>query len=463
MTTRLNRPRSRGLAALPLVILLCAGAPPIDESRSAAVVARVVPSVVNISVWRNVPVDKDVDQRLPAPTKRERSFGSGFVIDPSGILVTNKHVVAGADTITVGFEGERRYRARVLVSAVSIDIALIKIDPDNPLPVVTFGDSDALRVGQPVLAIGNPLSVGISVTAGVVSALNRDIHDTPFDDYIQTDASTNPGSSGGPLVDMSGQVIGMDTAYLTGSTRAVGSIGIAFALPSDGVRFVVQRLLKYGTVRAGWLGLQVQEVTPEMAEAMALPHSARMGATDGPAGLIVTSVDPGEAAAKVGIVPGDVVYNFNGVPEDDPRALLRSIGRTEVGTTATLQIWRDGKMIDQRVVVGEWPAEMAPPLPPTPKMREEPSLGLSLQNVVTATDGSSLKSSGVIVTNVAQDSPAIYGGIEVGDVIIKVLEDDVSQPAQVFADFDKARAAGRKNVSMLIRRAGKAQWTTLPL
>jgi serine protease Do len=464
MMFRLPRPALMcRLAAAPLLIVLGAGAPPVDESRSAAVVARVVPAVVNISVWRDTPHKASPDQRLPSPPTRERSFGSGFVIDQSGIIVTNKHVVEGADTITVGFEGDRRYRAHVLVSAVSIDLALLKIEPDNPLPVAEFGDSDALRAGQPVLAIGNPLSVGISVTSGVVSALNRDIHDTPFDDYIQTDASTNPGSSGGPLIDMDGKVIGIDTAYLTGSTRAVGSIGIAFALPSSGAQFVIGRLLKYGSVRAGWLGLQVQKVTPEMAEAMALPHSARMGATDGPAGLIVTSVEPGEAAAKAGIVPGDVIYALDGEAEDDPRALLRNVGRIEVGKTATLDLWRGGKMTKVAVVVEEWPAEMAPPPKPPIKETKEASLGLSLQAIMRTTDGAKAPVDGVVVTNVDHESTSMYGGIEVGDVILKVLRQDVSTPDQVFAAFDQARAEHRRFVSMLIRRQGKEQWTTLPL
>jgi serine protease Do len=453
---------------LPLMWLTVAGAgaaaPPAPDSRAVAAVKKVVPSVVNISVWRNVPVTGNPDQRLPSPMKRERFFGSGFVIDPSGIIVTNKHVVENADTITVGFAGERRYRAHILASAVSIDIALIKIEAAHPLPVVEFGDSDALQVGQSVLAIGNPLSVGISVTSGVVSALNRDIHDTPFDDYVQTDASTNPGSSGGPLIDLDGRVVGMDTAYLTGKSNSVGSIGIAFALPSSGVSFVVERLLRYGSVRAGWFGLQVQEVTPEMAEAMALPKSAGAYDPEGDVpGLIVTSVEPGEAAAKVGIRPGDVLYYYNGEPVAEPRALMRRIGRTDIGTTAELTLWRDGKMIKQPIVVEEWPAEENPP-PIKPMVTVyDPSLGLSLQAMLQTTDGKPARENGVEVTAVEQESVAMYGGVQVGDVIAMVLETPVSKPADVFDAFAAERKAGRKFISMLIRRKGVPHWTTLPL
>jgi serine protease Do len=473
----------RRLLAAPLLLLALTGAaPPASDSRAVDAVRRVVPSVVNISVWRDVPNTASPDQKLPG-THRERFFGSGFVIDPSGILVTNKHVVADADTITVGFEGERRFRAHVLASAVSIDIALIQIDVGHPLPMVQFGDSDALEVGQSVLAIGNPLSVGISVTSGVVSALNRDIHDTPFDDYIQTDAATNPGSSGGPLIDLDGRVVGMDTAYLTGKAGGVGSIGIAFALPASGLTFVVERLLRYGSVRAGWLGVQVQEVTPEMEVAFGLPaHPLQPAAATqtasapanldmlrdgaprmGGRGLIVTSVEPGQAAAKVGIVPGDVIYAYNGDAEEDGRALLRAIGRTDVGATATLDLWHDGRLMRQPVVVQEWPPEEAPPPIKSMVTLREPSLGLSLEPIVKATDGTTSGRQGVVVTSVDNQSVAMYGGVQVGDVIATVLLQPVAKPEEVFAAFEAERRAGKKFVSMLIRRNSIPHWTTLPL
>jgi serine protease Do len=307
------------------------------------------------------------------------------------------------------------------------------------------------------------LSVGISVTSGVVSALNRDIHDTPFDDYIQTDASTNPGSSGGPLIDLQGRVIGINTAYLTGNGKGVGSIGIAFALPSLSAQFVVDRLLKYGSVRAGWLGFQVQQVTPEMAEAMRLPRGRTDETHTLPPGLIVTSVDPGLAAAKAGIQPGDVVYSFDGDLEQDPRALMRAIGRTEVGTKSVLELWRAGKMIKQDVVVEEWPAEHKVVVPAAPVRPKEASLGLSMQPVLQPTAGSTATPDGVIVTGVDHESVAMYGGVEVGDVIVKVLDRDVSRADQVLAAFDAARAQGQRFVSLLIRRKGIAHWTTLPL
>jgi serine protease Do len=217
-------------------------------------------------------------------------------------------------------------------------------------------------------------------------------------------------------------------------------------------------------VRAGWLGLQVQEVTPEMSEAMALPKPATPIDPEGNvAGLIVTSVEPGEAAAKVGIRPGDVLYSYNGQPVAEPRALMRRIGRTDIGTTADLTLWRDGKMITQPIVVEEWPAEENPP-PIKPMVTVyEASLGLSLQPMLQSTDGTPARTNSVEVTAVAQESVAMYGGVQVGDVIAMVLDAPVTQPGEVFGAFAQARKAGRKFVSLLIRRDGVPHWTTLPL
>ena len=218
------------------------------------------------------------------------------MIDPSGIIVTNRHVIEGARDIIVGFQDGRRAMGKLLASGGEADIALLKISADKPLPVLKFGDSDSLRVGDPVLVIGNPLGIGISVSSGIVSALNRDIKDGPYDDFIQTDAALNHGNSGGPLVNTAGEVVGVNTALYSDISNG-GSIGLGFAITAKDTQFIVDRLLRYGQVRAGWLGAVLQDVTPIIAEAMSLPSSD---------GAIVDRIDAGTPASKVGLREGDV-------------------------------------------------------------------------------------------------------------------------------------------------------------
>ena len=258
--------------------------------------------MVSIATVKLVPVQRTAGD--PSATRRVRSLGSGFMIDPGGVIVTNRHVIEGASDITVVLQSGQSFRATLMTAAGIADVALLHIASTVALPVLSFGDSDKVRVGDQVLAIGNPLGLGGSVTRGIVSALNRDIRETPFDDFIQTDAAINHGNSGGPLFNESGEVIGMNTAiYGAPEDLNSGSIGLAFAMPSNDVRFVVQRLLQYGRVRAGSIGVRLQRLTPTLADALQL-HRLDGG--------LVAGVDPGGPGEQAGIQDGDVIQQFDG-------------------------------------------------------------------------------------------------------------------------------------------------------
>ena len=266
------------------------------ESGDAVAAQKATPAVVNISTWK-----------LRQPTKpgetarRVKTYGSGFIIDSSGIIVTNKHVIDGALEIKVLFNDGDRVPARLVAVAAMLDLAVLKVDVDHPLPVLKWGNSEALQVGDAVLAIGNPLGLGISVSAGIVSALNRDIQDTPFDNYIQTDAAINHGNSGGPLVDLNGEVVGVDTA-LYNPDEAGGFIGIGLAIPAETAQFIVTRLLDPHS-RPGWLGFKLQDLTPELSDALGM-RGAR--------GSIIAAIDAGGPAAIGGLRPGDVLSALDG-------------------------------------------------------------------------------------------------------------------------------------------------------
>jgi serine protease Do len=246
------------------------------EAADADVAQKATPAVVNIATWKMRPPAKAGD-----PPRRVKTNGSGFIIDRTGIIVTNKHVIDGALNITVLLSDGDRVRATLVAVAPMIDLAVLKVDVDRPLPVLKWGNSEALRVGQAVLAIGNPLGLGMSVSAGIVSALNRNIEDTPFDSYIQTDAAINHGNSGGPMVDLNGDVVGVDTA-LYNPDEAGGFIGIGLAIPAGTARFVVTRLLDPSRPKPGWLGAKLQDLTPELSDALGMY---------GTKGAIIAAVD----------------------------------------------------------------------------------------------------------------------------------------------------------------------------
>ncbi len=362
----------------------------------ANLAARLLPAVVNIAATTPPPATRDRGTRDGAPFRKRfsdfmrgsprteappprgtQSLGSGFIIDPSGLIVTNHHVIAGATRISVTLQDGTELPAQVVGRDRTGDLALLRVAAGHPLPAVRWGASDAVRVGDWVIAIGNPFGLGGTVTAGIVSARGRDIHDGPYDDFIQTDAPINRGNSGGPLFDLAGRVIGVNTAIYAPSG---GSIGIGFAIPSDLARPDVAQLRRYGHPRRGWLGLQAEGVTPALARGLGLPRElpgalppgdrppGDLAPRDRPpgdlphqGGALVASVAPGGPAATAGLQPGDVILRFNGVPLR-ARTLPRRMAETPPGTIVALQVWRAGQRVSLDVRAGA--RRGAPPHPP---------------------------------------------------------------------------------------------------
>jgi len=389
--------------------------------------------------------------------------GSGFVIDPSGLIVTNFHVVEDAFEITVTFSDGTHLPGKTLSASRIADLAIVKVEPDHPLAAAHWGNSDLLQVGDQVFAAGNPFGIGLSVSAGIVSGLNRDIQNSPYDDLIQTDAAINHGNSGGPLFDLQGNVVGVDSAIISPST---GSAGLGFAIPSSSARFVIDQLRTYGWVRPGWIGVKVQQVTPELASAMGMMRAE---------GSIVAWVLPEGPAKKAGLAIGDVILRFDGSTLSDERALLRYIARTPVGDKATLLVRRDGEERSIPIVAEAWPrnqwdARDAPMLAQRPKITIPPDLGLSLSTLAAeerAKLGLENGLDGVLVASVAANSDATRRGMVNGDVILRVRDKPVATPAQVQSGVDAARAAKRDFVLMLVlpkvRDVKGPKWVALQL
>jgi serine protease Do len=397
----------------------------------------------------------------PAPERRTQSLGSGFIVDPSGIIVTNNHVIDGADEITVTLQDNTSLKATVIGRDERVDIALLRVKSDKPLPAVAFGDSDASRVGDWVLAIGNPFGLGGSVTAGIVSARGRDIRQGPYDDFIQTDAAINKGNSGGPLFNMDGQVIGINTAIYSPSG---GSIGIGFSIPANLAKNVVAQLRDFGHARRGWLGVRIQPVTSDIAESLGLHDTT---------GSLVAGVVPGGPAEAAKIQNGDIILKFNGQVKEN-HTLPRVVAETAIGTEVPVTLLRDGKEVTVTAKVGELPDDQqiasADSKGAKPEDTTKPTaiagLGLSLAPITPdAKDKYQLGANqkGVVVTDVTPDSPAANRGLKPGDVIVEVQQEPVSTPADVQSRVDSVRKQNRKSVLMLIQRQDNLQWVPVPL
>ena len=401
----------------------------------------------------------DQSDNSPAP-RRMQSLGSGFIVDPSGIVVTNNHVIDGADEVTVTLQDNTILKATVLGHDDRTDLAVLKVKPDKPLPSVTFGDSDTSRVGDWVLAIGNPFGLGGSVTAGIVSARGRDIRQGPYDDFLQTDAAINRGNSGGPLFNMNGEVIGVNTAIYSPSG---GSIGIGFAIPANMAKLVVDQLEHYGHPRRGWLGVRIQEMTPDIAESLGL-HEAD--------GAMVAGVNDDGPAQKAHIQNGDVILSFNNQTVKEMRNLPRIVAETAIDHAVPVVVWRDGKQQTLTVTVAEQPddqpqAQAAKPV--APKANPSADLaGLGLK-VMPITDEARQKyqisadQKGVLVSVVAASSPAASRGIKAGDVIVEVQQKPVNTPVQVQQRLAELRRQERKAVLLLIQGQDGLRWVPLPL
>ncbi|MEA2847721.1 MAG: serine protease Do [Rhodospirillaceae bacterium] len=388
--------------------------------------------------------------------QKAQAVGTGFIVDANGWIVTNFHVAGKADSITVTLADGRKLPAKMVGGDDKTDLALIKVESDKPLPFVTFADATKVRVGQPVMAVGNPFGLGGTVTTGIVSARGRDIHSGPFDDYIQTDAAINRGNSGGPLFDMDGKVIGINTAIFSPSG---GSVGLGFAIPSSLAEPVVAQLKANGRVERGLLGVQIQPVTEELAQSMALGSEK---------GALVAQVTPDSPALAAGIKSGDVIKSVDGKNIESIRDLTRMISAIKPGTSVKLGVWRDGKDMSMTAKVGDQKDEAAvvktkADQPADAKKAEPMSYGVSLAPIsAEARQELKLDDSikGVVVAAVEPGSPADDQGLKAGDVLQQVGKDSVDSPKMAAEKLKEAKKTG-KPVLMKIYREGMTRFVAI--
>lgn len=473
--------------AVPGPLALARGAP---ES-FAPLAEQLSPAVVNISTTQQLkrPTAEDVPvPQLPPGSpfeewfkeffdrndqtgrpRRVTSLGSGFIIDPKGVIVTNTHVISDADEIEVTLTDGTKYPAELIGRDEKTDIAILQVKATKDLPFVNFGDSNAMKVGDWVMAIGNPFGLGGSVTAGIVSARNRDINAGPYDDFIQTDAAINRGNSGGPLFNMDGEVIGVNTAIISPTG---GSIGIGFAVPSEMVKGVVGQLRQYGETRRGWIGVRIQTVTDEIAEGLSTGTSK---------GALIAEVTADGPAAKAGLQAGDLITKFDGKDIPDMRTLPRIVAESDIGKTVAVEAIRKGENKSFQVTLGRLEegeasatkvsaSEEGTTSDKTALATQVETLGLSLSVV-----NEELRTkyeipadvNGVVVTDIKEDSPAGYaaseGRIRKGDVILEVQQEEVASPDDVTVKVKKVVDAKGKVVLLLLNRNGELSFAALRL
>lgn len=395
--------------------------------------------------------------------RRAQALGSGFVISEDGYIVTNNHVIDSADEIQIEFfpvdnQPGKQLPAKVIGTDPKTDIALLKVESDEPLRFVSFGNSDDMRVGDWVMAMGNPLGQGFSVSAGIVSARNRALQGS-YDDYIQTDAAINRGNSGGPLFDLDGNVIGVNTAILSPNG---GSIGIGFSMASNVVDRVVGQLKKYGETRRGWLGVRIQDVNPDMVDAIDGLETAR--------GAIVSDVPDGPAK-EAGMLQGDVILSFDGVDVEDTRGLVRTVGNTEVGKTVRVKVLRDGKTETLKVTLGRREDAEAKAFPVAQKNKAEESSNLEVLGVTLSAITDQLRSDleladdiqGLVVLNVDEASQAYEKGLRAGDLITEAGQEKLTTPAELQDKIAQTKEAGRKSLLLRVLRSGDPRFMALSL
>jgi len=465
------------LAVLALLLALPQGvrAEPRPDT-FADLAERLLPTVVNVSTTQKEEEDdareqfeeffRDFFERRrgeepPAPRRRRpSSLGSGFIVDPDGYIVTNNHVIADADEITVRLHDDSTLEADIVGRDDKTDLALLKVDSETPLPATSWGDSNATRIGDWVLAIGNPFGLGGTVTAGIVSARSRDINAGPYDDFLQTDASINRGNSGGPMFNTDGEVIGVNTAIFSPSG---GSIGIGFAIPSAIAENVIAQLRKHGDVQRAWLGVRIQSVTPELAEGLRLEE---------PRGALVASVSNGGPAAKAGLRQGDVILRFDGEPVEEMRTLPRMVAETRIGKTVEVVVWRKGQRQSVPVELGrlddEKLARFSPGTQEAPDAEggetELGALGLTLAPLSDSLRdkyGLGQDAEGVVITSVDRDGAAAEKGLGEGDVIVEVDQEKVASTKDVADRIEAARREGYRVVTLLVESDGEFRWVAV--
>lgn len=450
-----------GAVAAPAPTMSAPGAP---NAGFADLVERVRPAVVNISVTEKVqrlPMEgipepfRRFFQDLPQRRGMRHGLGSGFVVDPDGWIVTNNHVVDGAEKVIVTLEDGTELDAVVKGRDPKTDVALLKVDAPQPLAHVEWGDSDAARVGDWVIAVGNPFGLGGSVSAGIVSARGRNINEGPYDDFIQIDAPINPGNSGGPLFDQSGRVIGIATAIYSPNG---GSVGIGFAVPSAIAQNVVAQLKEHGSVERGWLGVQLQPLTRQLAKAM--------GREDAD-GALVAGVSPGSPADKAGLQQGDVVIRADGTAVKTPRDLARAVGDRKPGSKLELTVARDGRERTLTATLGNAPKnETVAENAEQDGDRSGARLGLALAPLTPSARaelGLDSSVTGALIARVEPGSPAAKSGLRPGDVILRVGSDAVDGPRSAIAKLSAVRKQKREAVPLLVMRSGTPYYLALEL
>jgi serine protease Do len=478
------------LVAIAISTLVLPVVPALSQARGPDVIAdvaeQVIDSVVNISTSQNVaarnspipnlPNDPQLDElfrdffnrrdqqgqnrNAPQAPRRVNSLGSGFIIDASGIVVTNNHVIADADEITVILNDGSRFKAELLGKDQKVDLAVLKINADKPLKAVKFGDSDKLRLGEWVIAIGNPFSLGGTVTAGIVSARNRDINSGPYDNYIQTDAAINRGNSGGPLFNLNGEVVGINTAIISPSG---GSIGIGFSVPTKTAVAVIDQLRQFGETRRGWLGVRIQQVTDEIADSLGIKPAH---------GALVAGVDD-KGPAKDVIEPGDVIVKFDGKDIHEMRDLPRVVADTPVGKDVEVVLIRKGKEDTKTVKLGrledgekQQQASLKQDAPETKPVVKK-TLGLELANMTDDLRKQyKIKDTvkGVVILGVDANSPAADKRLNAGDTIVEIAQEAIASADDFQAKIDKLKNEGRRSALLLVASAeGELRFVAIAL
>jgi serine protease Do len=398
--------------------------------------------------------ENQIPEGMPSPEMQ--GMGSGFIIDAQGYVVTNNHVVAGAGEITVILHDGTRHQASVKGRDPKTDLALLKIETSEELPYVRFGNSDKAKVGDWVVAVGNPFGLGGSVSAGIISARGRDIQSGPYDDYLQIDAPINRGNSGGPLFDATGRVVGINTAIFSPSG---GSVGIGFAIPASLAEPVIAELRNDGRVDRGWLGVHIQSIDETLAESMDLEKEQ---------GALISSVQPDSPAERAGFQPGDVIVKFGDEEVENARALPRMVAESDKDDVVSVEIWRDGERKSLEVTLGNLPTEetVAMTESETADGDGTPKLGLTLSALSKeAKEHFNLSDDevGVLVVDVNRDGPAARQGLKRGDIITRVGRTEVTSPDQVVSEVKRAAGEEHMTVLLLIKRGGISRFVAVPL